>query len=72
MDDHDARMTPPHELAEIRRRCWAGDCNRTARLEWCGWRYCLRHYWSHVLRDAGSWRHKLVKLRFTEPARRSR
>lgn len=59
----------PREIAESRRRCWAGDCNRTSRLEQCGWRYCLRHYWSHVLRGTSSWGHLLVKLRFTEIAR---
>lgn len=60
--------TPPGEIAEHRRKCWATDCDRTARLEWCGWRYCVPHFWTYVLRGAPGW-HKLVKLRWTELAR---
>lgn len=67
--EHRAAKTPERDIIEHRRKCWRTDCNRTSRLEWCGWRYCFRHYWTNVLRDAGSWRHKLVKLRFTEIAR---
>lgn len=70
MDDHTACQTPAHEIAEGRRRCWAGDCQRTARLEWCGWRYCLPHYWSHALRDAGPWPFWWIKLKYTRLARR--
>jgi hypothetical protein len=64
----EAKVTPPHEIAEARRKCWGTNCNRTARLEWCGWRYCLPHYWTYVLRDAGSCQYKVVKLRHTELA----
>lgn len=62
----------PEEIAEGRRRCWATDCDRTSRLEWCGWRYCIPHFWTYVLRDAPGWSGKLVKLRWTEIARHRR
>lgn len=65
MTHTDVRAATPEELAEYRRKCWAPDCNRTARLEWCGWKYCLRHYWRYVVRDAPTLAHKLVKIRFT-------
>lgn len=63
--------TPPHEIAESRRRCWKIGCDRTARLEQCGWRYCVRHYWTQVLRDAEGWQF-LGKLRWTRIARHKR
>lgn len=65
-----ACATTKTEQAEARRKCWTSNCNRSALLEWCGWRYCLRHYWTYVLRDAVGWQGKLVKLRWTIPARR--
>lgn len=70
--DKDAKTTPPHEIAESRRRCWKIGCARTARLEHCGWRYCIPHYWTQVLRGCSSWGHLWVKVRYTEIARRSR
>lgn len=57
LDERDRRIAmlerkiSSHEIAEARRKCWHSDCNRTARLEWCGWRWCFRHYWTHCLRD---------------------
>lgn len=69
MTDHGPCAARPEEIAEARRKCWAPTCNRTARLEWCGWRYCIPHFWTYVLRDAPGWRHKLGKLRWTELAR---
>lgn len=65
-------VTPPEEIAERRRKCWHTDCNKTARLEWCGWRYCVPHFWTHVLRGQSTWGHLLVKLRWTEIARHRR
>lgn len=59
----------PEEIAESRRRCWAGDCRRTARLEWCGWRYCFRHYWSHIVCGHRTWQEWWWKVKYTEIAR---
>lgn len=64
-----ACRTPDHELREGRRKCWVPSCTRTSRLEWCGWKYCLRHYWSHVLRQGQTLGHLWVKIRFTRIAR---
>lgn len=65
MGDEQCSQTPAWELRESRRHCWYDECERTAILNWCGWRYCLRHYYSQVFRDAEGFAHKLVKLRFT-------
>lgn len=54
----------PEEIAERRRKCWHTTCNRTARLEWCGWRWCVRHWWASKM----AWQStasRLVVLRWT-------
>lgn len=71
MSDQQSAATR-EEIAESRRKCWVTSCKRTSRLEWCGWRYCIPHYWTQVLRDCDTWRLLLVKLRFTEIARHRR
>jgi hypothetical protein len=64
-----ACQATPEEIAEGRRRCWKPGCDRTSRLEHCGWRYCIPHYWTQVLRGCESWGHLWTKLRFTAIAR---
>lgn len=68
----DAKSANPAEITKWHRECWDPSCSRKARLEWCGWRYCLRHFWRHVLAGQASWAHLWVKLRFTEIARHRR
>jgi hypothetical protein len=46
-DDDKQCAATPEEIYEGRRKCWATDCKRRAILEWCGWRWCLRHYWAN-------------------------
>ena len=65
----EAKQASPEELAESRRRCWHTGCKRKARLEWCGWRWCVPHYWLHKVRYQSSWGHLWVVLRYTEIAR---
>lgn len=67
-----AAQATPAEIAEGRRRCWKPGCDRTARLEQFGWRYCIPHYWTQVLRGAESWGHLWGKIRYTEIARHRR
>lgn len=67
-----ACVTPPHEIAEHRRCCWAPGCKKTSRLECCGWRYCIPHFWTYVLAGQSTWGHLWVKLKYTEIARHSR
>lgn len=67
-----ACATPPGEMAEHHRKCWASDCKRTARLEWCGWRYCMPHFWTYVLAGQSTWGHLWTKIRWTEIIRHYR
>lgn len=59
-------VATPEELAESRRRCWHGNCTKTARLDWCGWRFCIPHYWTRIIRDADGLGQKLLKIRYTK------
>lgn len=68
MTDHGQCVTRPEEIAEHRRKCWALDCSRSARLEWCGRRYCIPHFWTYVLAGQSTWGHLWTKLRWTEIA----
>lgn len=69
-DQYAAKQTPLADLIESDRRCWKTGCKRTARLENMGWRYCLWHYWTQVLRDQETWANFITTLRYTRIARR--
>lgn len=39
--------TPKAELKAMKRRCWNTGCqNRAWLIDWTGYHYCLRHWWS--------------------------
>lgn len=59
----------PHELAEGKRKCWHLTCDRTARLELLGWRWCLWHWFKMEWRQCETWESKRSALRHTHVIR---
>jgi hypothetical protein len=52
------------ELAELKRKCWHSDCNKTSHFQaWTGYKYCLKHF----IQDYryGSGRHFLIMIKHT-------
>lgn len=48
-------QTSKKELKAIHRQCWSLGCKHVAFLmDWCGWKWCLFHWYTNLRWNGGS------------------